>query len=109
MVVLRILLVALCMLAGAGMLGSAASDDDDKRCKRDQDCALDALNRGEIRPFAEVLEAVRRQLPGQVVAVELERDDGIWIYKIKVVAEDGRRRKVEVDAKSLVVLKSKVD
>lgn len=106
---MRLILV---LIAAASMLVRAdvvAADDDDKHCKRDQDCALEALGKGEIRPLSEVLAAVQRLSPGQVVGIELERDDGIWIYKVKILAPDGRRRKAEVDAKTLAVLKLKAD
>jgi uncharacterized membrane protein YkoI len=87
----------------------AVANDDDKRCKHDQDCALGAFERGEIRSFAEVLDSIRQQAKGQIVKVELERDDGLWVYKIKLLADDGRRKKIEVDAKSLAILKLKDD
>lgn len=93
----------------SGCWTGAAAGDDDKHCKRDQDCALGAVERGEIRSFAEVLESVRQQVKGQVLKVELERDDGLWVYKIKLLADDGRRKKIEVNAKSLAVLKLKDD
>jgi uncharacterized membrane protein YkoI len=100
------LLAAACLL---GPLPGASAHDNDKRCKRDQDCALEAVNKGEIRPLAEVLAVIRRLSPGQIASVELERDDGMWIYKVKILAPDGRRRKAEVDAKTLAVLKLKAD
>lgn len=98
---------ALLLLAAQG--AGAIAGDDDKHCKRDQDCALDAVERGEIRSFAEVLESVRQQVKGQVLKVELERDDGLWVYKIKLLADDGRRKKIEVNATSLSILKLKDD
>lgn len=101
------LLVSILLLAGHWT--NASAGDDDKRCKRDQDCALGAVERGEIRSFAEVMDSLRQQVKGQVVKVELERDDGLWVYKIKLLADDGRRKKIEVNAKSLAILKLKDD
>lgn len=77
---------------------SALADDSD------QDKARRALERGEIRPLGEVLDAARKALPGDVVKVELDEDDGRWIYEIKILAPSGERREVEIDAKSLQVL-----
>jgi uncharacterized membrane protein YkoI len=74
-----------------------AGDDDQDRARR-------ALQAGEIRPLEEVLRAVRSILPGDVVGVELDRDDGRWIYEIKVLSPDGRRREVEIDARDLRIL-----
>ena len=70
----------------------------------DQDQARRALERGEIRPLDQVLDAARKALPGDVVKVELDEDDGRWIYEIKILTSGGERREVEIDAKSLEVL-----
>lgn len=70
----------------------------------DQDQARRALERGEIRPLDQVLDAARKALPGDVVKVELDEDDGRWIYEIKILTSGGERREVEIDAKSLQVL-----
>ena len=42
--------------------------------------------------------------PGEVVKVELKRDDGSWLYEFKVLTPPGKRREVEIDARSLKVL-----
>ncbi|MFC3124991.1 PepSY domain-containing protein [Pseudoroseomonas globiformis] len=73
-------------------------------CRNEQDCARQALQRGEIRPLEEVLAVARRAVPGDIVGVELDRDDGMWIYEIKVLTERGRRREIEIDARTLRVL-----
>jgi uncharacterized membrane protein YkoI len=70
----------------------------------EQDEARRALERGEIRPLDAVLATQRDALPGDVVKVELERDDGRWIYEIKVLTPAGERREIEIDAGSLQVL-----
>jgi uncharacterized membrane protein YkoI len=70
----------------------------------EQDEARQALERGEIRPLNQVLDAARKVLPGDVVKVELEQDDGRWTYEIKILTAAGERREVEIDARSLQVL-----
>jgi uncharacterized membrane protein YkoI len=79
----------------------AAGED----CKRNQDCALDAFQRGEVRPLSEVLAVARGKFPGEVVKVELEREDGIWVYEIKILTASGRVRELEINAKTLAILK----
>ncbi len=74
-------------------------------CKRSQDCALDAFKNGEIKPLPEVLAAARAQVPGEVVKVELDREDGIWVYEIKILTPSGKRREVEINAKTLAIMK----
>ncbi|MBK1693651.1 hypothetical protein CKO09_02695 [Chromatium weissei] len=66
------------------------------------DHARHALERGEVRPIAEILARVAETVPGEVIGVEFERqhrhEQSVWIYEIKVLAVDGQRREVEVDA-----------
>ncbi|AWI91825.1 peptidase [Methylobacterium sp. DM1] len=99
--VLRPLLLALVALASilAPCLGAmpARADDDGERARR-------ALERGEIRPLDAVLAAARAAVPGDVVALDLKRDDGRWLYKLRILGTDGRRRDVKIDASSLKLL-----
>lgn len=76
-----------------------------QNCKRNQDCALDAFQSGEIRPLTEVLAVAREKVPGEVVKVELDREDEIWVYEIKILTPSGRRREVEINARTLAVIK----
>ena len=86
---------ALLLLAGATWPARASEDAD--RARR-------ALEKGEIRPLDEVLRAARAAVPGDVVAVDLKRDDGQWLYKLRILGPDGKRRSVKVDAGSLKIL-----
>ncbi|CAM3230195.1 hypothetical protein JHFBIEKO_4982 [Methylobacterium mesophilicum] len=70
----------------------------------DADRARRALEKGEIRPLDEILRAAREAVPGDVVAVDLKRDDGQWLYKLRILGTDGKRRSVKVDAGSLKIL-----
>lgn len=88
--------------------GAAASHGRDEGQPHDHDRARQALSRGEVRPLAEILATIARQVPGEVVDVEFERRDHQgsegWIYEIKVLADDGRLQEIEVDAASGVIL-----
>jgi uncharacterized membrane protein YkoI len=84
---------------------AAVAQDPSADCRRAQDCALDALQSGEIRPLPEVLAVAREKLPGELVKVELEREDGIWVYEIKILTPSGKRREIEIDARTLAVIK----
>jgi uncharacterized membrane protein YkoI len=83
----------------------AIGEDRGQDCKHSQDCALDAFKSGQIRPLSEVLAVAREKLPGEVVKIELEREDGVWVYEIKVLTRSGRRREVEINAQTLAVIK----
>ncbi len=88
----RLLLIAL-MLAAV----PAHADSDGERARA-------ALERGEIRPLDAVLAAAKTAVPGDVVAVDLKHDDGRWLYKLRIIGADGRRRDVKIDARSLKVI-----
>lgn len=97
--------LALLIAAGATMQPFAWAKDDKSDCKRSQDCALQALKSGEIRPLTDVLAVARDKLPGEVIKVELDRDDGVWVYEIKVLTSSGKRREIEINAQTLAVIK----
>jgi uncharacterized membrane protein YkoI len=64
----------------------------------DHDRARQALEAGEILPLKSVLERVGRELPGQVMEVELERKHERWIYEIKLLRPGGSLVKLLVNA-----------
>lgn len=96
-----------CIVFGTGLalafVGSAASSAGD------QGQARRALEKGEIRPLDQVLAAVRDAVPGDVVALKLERESGRWRYELKVLTPSGQRREVEIDASTLSILKNGKD
>jgi uncharacterized membrane protein YkoI len=73
----------------------------------DQDAARQAVESGEIRPLADILAAVRGQLPGEVVGVEIESKKGHWIYEFRVLDRNGHVFEVFVDARSGEIDKTK--
>jgi len=101
----RIMLPAIVLLAllagGLAISGGAAGQD----CKKSQDCALGAREQGKIRTLTEVLVAARAAVPGEVVKIELERENGLWVYEVKILSASGRRRTVEINAETLAVIK----
>lgn len=95
-----LLLASMAVLAGP-LAGASAKDD----CKSGQDCALGAREEGKIRPLSEVLAAARAAVPGEVIKIELERERGVWVYEIKILATSGKRREVELNAETLAIIK----
>ena len=63
------------------------------------------MSREEARN--ELLERVARTHPGQVLELELEREDGRWIYEVKLLQPGGRIVALEVDARSAELLKQR--
>jgi uncharacterized membrane protein YkoI len=91
-------------LAGAAALGLALTAAW-AGGGHDHDRARAAVEAGEILPLPALLEQLQRTNPGQVLALELEKDDGRWIYEIKLLQNDGRLVKLDVDARTAQVLK----
>ena len=79
----------------------------------DHERAREARLRGEIQPIARILHQVGAQVPGEVIGVELEQEQHagqrVWIYELKILAPDGRRREVEVDARDGRILELEDD
>ncbi len=58
-------------------------------------------------PLAELLERLQRSHPGQVLEIELEREDregGRWTYEIKLLQANGQLLKLELDARTAELL-----
>jgi len=68
--------------------------------EHDEDQARHALEMGEIVPLDRVIAGLSDTVPGEVSAVELERENGTWIYELKVISPDGRMLDVRIDAKT---------
>jgi uncharacterized membrane protein YkoI len=77
--------------------GTAWEDENEAH-----DRARRAVRSGEILPMAALLQRVRERIPGDVVEVELE--DGRWLYEFKVIDDKGRLLEVLVDARTGRVL-----
>ncbi|MDN3699779.1 PepSY domain-containing protein [Vibrio artabrorum] len=52
--------------------------------EEDQDEVYQAVKKGYIRPFSEMYAAVENDLYGRIIKVELEEDDDIWVYELKI-------------------------
>ncbi len=63
----------------------------------DHDLVRQAVERGEIKPLADILAAVRGQVPGDVIRVEIEREKGRWQYEFRIADPNGRILKVYAD------------
>ncbi|MEJ2228129.1 MAG: PepSY domain-containing protein [Alphaproteobacteria bacterium] len=106
----RTIFTGLC-LAAAVLLSSLPSWADSD-CKHrggahkhrhddhDHDRALNAVRRGEVMPLEQVMAIVSANFKGDVVHTRLERENGVWVYELKILARNGRMREVYINAKS---------
>lgn len=62
---------------------------------------------GQIMSMEDVLSHARSLQPGQLIEAELEREDGQYVYELKIIDADGRIHKLELDAQTGDVLKRK--
>lgn len=93
--VVGVLIALVCVLAPAA---AANGKDDHERARA-------AVLAGDVLPLPIVLERLQRTHPGQVLEVELEREDGRWIYEVKLLQPGGQLVKLELDARTAEVLK----
>jgi hypothetical protein len=96
--------LAACLLAACslGLQPAWAGKDDHERARR-------AVLAGEVLPLPTVLERLALEQPGQVMAVELEQDDGRWVYEIKLLKAGGQLVKLKLDAQTAAPLRSKTE
>lgn len=70
----------------------------------DYERARQAVERREVLPLVEILEAVERSTRARMIEVEFEEDNGRYIYEFELVATDGRLIEAIVDARSGQIL-----
>jgi uncharacterized membrane protein YkoI len=67
------------------------------------------LSEGRIKPLSEIISGVQAKVPGEVLEVQLELDDGIYVYELKLLRPNGKVQEVEADAASGSILKIEDD
>jgi uncharacterized membrane protein YkoI len=96
-----------CSLAAALVIaltaGAARADDVGP------EVAKRLLSEGRIKPLSEIISGVQAKVPGEVLEVQLELDDGIYVYELKLLRPNGKVQEVEADAASGNILKIEDD
>jgi len=93
------------LVAQPGLSGVRADSGEHREYEEeDHDAARAAVRRGEALPLAEVIAAVRAELPGDIVEIEFEREHGRWVYEFKVIDQSGHLREIYVDAATAEIL-----
>lgn len=70
----------------------------------DHDDALEAVEAREALPLTRIMEIALHTVPGEIIEIELDREDGRLIYEVDVLTRTGRLRQVEIDARTGQVL-----
>jgi uncharacterized membrane protein YkoI len=85
------LLLAALVAATPAFADQGGHDDDRSTLER-------ARERGDVQPLARIVELLREQgIAGELLEVELEREDDGLVYEIYVLGNDGRRLELTVD------------
>ncbi len=100
-----LILVAILVQPTTGLRAGDPDPDHDQ----DHERARRALEAGEILPLDQILEEVERRHAGTVVELELNHQDGRWVYEVELIAPDGRLLKLLMDAKSKRLLSEEGD
>jgi uncharacterized membrane protein YkoI len=82
--------------------GGAIADEDHER-------VYELRQAGDILSLEKILEISRQRMPGKVIEVELEREDGKLIYELEILDEQYKVWKLEVDAVKGDVLRVEED
>ncbi|MEQ3642644.1 MAG: PepSY domain-containing protein [Paracoccus sp. (in: a-proteobacteria)] len=70
----------------------------------DYETARQAVDRGDMLPLEQILARIQARHPGRIVEVELEDEDGLWLYEIEVLTPEGRLIEIELDARTGAIL-----
>lgn len=74
---------------------------------RDHDRARAAVQAGQVLPLKQLLARLERSHPGTLLEAELEREDGRWVYELKLLQTDGTLLRLDVDAQTGAVLRTR--
>lgn len=59
---------------------------------------------GKIVALEEILARNEKGLGGRIIEVDIEKDDGTYVYEFKVLRPNGRYREVKIDARTGALL-----
>lgn len=63
----------------------------------------------DLLPLSAILAIARKQVPGEIIDVDLDDDDGSDHYEIEVLTAEGRQIEIRIDARSGRILEIEED
>jgi uncharacterized membrane protein YkoI len=87
-------LMWLCLVLCCACAGWA----EDSRAGEDHREARRLLETGRILPLERIVERAKAAHPGKLLDIELERDDGRYVYELELVDEHGVVWELKYDA-----------
>ena len=107
---LMLTVTMLALFAGcSGVAMAFGHDKDDPHEMTDEDKALNARERGEVLPLEQVMAKLEGRFSGEISGIELEKEDGIWVYEFKVISPQGLMMELHIDAKTGTLADKKDD
>ena len=93
------------LLLGLPLQGIARADDRRSNSVEDDDLPShddlsQLVKQGRIRPLSVLKAQVLAELPGELIDVRVDREDGRIIYEFRILRGSGRVTEVEVEAAS---------
>ena len=82
-------------------------DDDDDEHEEDYQRAWKALAKGKIKPLSEILQEVKKVIPGDLIEVEFEYQARRPIYELTILSKNGIYYEFKIDAITGATLKMK--
>jgi len=61
---------------------------------------------GALLPLEQILEKAQAELPGRVIEIELDQENGRYTYELEIVDAEGRVWELEMDAATGEVLET---
>jgi len=92
------------LAAVLAMSPAAIASDRGHGRSGDHDDALAAVEAREALPLSRIMEIALQAAPGEIIEIELDREDGRLIYEVDVLTRTGRLLQVEIDARTGQVL-----
>jgi uncharacterized membrane protein YkoI len=69
----------------------------------EQDSVRNQFRKGNIKKLSDVMAAVKKQVPGDVVSVKLKGKSEAPVYELKILTKNNQLKKIRVDAQSLSI------
>ena len=75
----------------------------------DIDEIRDLRRSGQLVSLESLIVQVRNDYPGEIIEIELDDEDGQYIYEVEVIGENGSEIELEINASTGEVLKTDID